>query len=134
MFTPDTLKGKSILVTGGGSGLGLAMAKGFAAVGANVAICGRTEEKLKAAAEEIQAGGQPGVKVLTHGVDVRDYDAVGVMVKRLVEEFGSLEGLVTMRRVISFRHRKIFRRMALSLWWILFCTARLIVFSILVII
>lgn len=94
MFTPDTLKGKSILVTGGGSGLGLSMAKHFAAHGANVAICGRTEDKLREAAKEIEAGKQPGVKVLTHAVDVRDYDAVGVMIKRLVEEFGSLEGLV----------------------------------------
>ncbi|MCU0425777.1 MAG: SDR family oxidoreductase [Candidatus Kapabacteria bacterium] len=94
MFTPDTLKGKSILVTGGGSGLGLSMAKHFAAHGANVAICGRTEDKLREAAKEIEAGKQPGVKVLTHAVDVRDFDAVGVMIKRLVEEFGSLEGLV----------------------------------------
>ncbi|TAE22840.1 MAG: SDR family oxidoreductase [Candidatus Kapaibacterium sp.] len=94
MFTPDTLKGKSILVTGGGSGLGLSMAKGFASVGANVAICGRTADKLTSAAAEIQALAQPGAKVLTHAVDVRDFDAVGVMMKRLVEEFGSLEGLL----------------------------------------
>lgn len=94
MFTPDTLKGKSILVTGGGSGLGLSMAKHFAAHGANVAICGRTEDKLREAAKEIEAVKQPHVKVITHPVDVRDFDAVGVMMKRLVEEFGSLEGLV----------------------------------------
>jgi len=94
MFTPDTLNGKSILITGGGSGLGLSMAKHFAAHGANVAICGRTEDKLREAAKEIEAVKQPHVKVLTHPVDVRDFDAVGVMIKRLVEEFGSLEGLV----------------------------------------
>lgn len=94
MFTPDTLNGKSILITGGGSGLGLSMAKHFAAHGANVAICGRTEDKLREAAKEIEAVKQPHVKVLTHPVDVRDFDAVGVMMKRLVEEFGSLEGLV----------------------------------------
>ncbi len=94
MFTPDTLNGKSILVTGGGSGLGLSMAKHFAAHGANVAICGRTEDKLREAAKEIEAVKQPHIKVLTHPVDVRDFDAVGVMMKRLVEEFGSLEGLV----------------------------------------
>ncbi|RMI20612.1 MAG: SDR family oxidoreductase [Calditrichaeota bacterium] len=91
MFTNDTLRGKSILVTGGGSGLGLAMAKRFAEVGANVAICGRTEEKLQKAVEEI---GQHGTKVLYHVVDVRDFDAVGEMFQRLIAEFGSLEGLV----------------------------------------
>ncbi|MCS6807992.1 MAG: SDR family oxidoreductase [Bacteroidota bacterium] len=94
MFTPDTLHGKSILITGGGSGLGLAMAKHFAAHGANVAICGRTEEKLRNAAAEITTVKQPHTLVLTHSVDVRDYDAVGVMIQRLIREFGSLEGLV----------------------------------------
>ena len=59
MFTQDTLKGHSILVTGGGSGLGLAMAKGFAQHGANVAICGRTAEKLDAAKAEIEEGAAP---------------------------------------------------------------------------
>ncbi len=46
MFTSDTLNGKNILVTGGGSGLGLAMAVKFAELGANIAICGRTQDKL----------------------------------------------------------------------------------------
>jgi len=91
MFTTDTLNGKSILVTGGGSGLGLAMAKKFAAFGANVAICGRTEEKLLKAAEELNESGQ---KIITHVVDVRDYEGVGEMVKRLNKEFGTLNGLV----------------------------------------
>ena len=91
MFTPDTLRGKSILVTGGGSGLGLAMAKRFAEFGANIAICGRTEEKLLRAAEEISAYGH---RVLTYVVDVRDYDAVGKMVAQIVDELGTLNGLV----------------------------------------
>lgn len=91
MFEKDTLKGKSILVTGGGSGLGLSMAKRFAELGANVAICGRTEQKLLNAAEDLKTF---GTKILTHVVDVRDYKAVGEMVERLVEEFGVLNGLV----------------------------------------
>jgi len=91
MFTKDTLAGKAILITGGGSGLGLAMAKKFAAHGANIAICGRTEEKLLKAADELQESGQ---KIITHVVDVRDYDGVGEMIKRLNNEFGTLNGLV----------------------------------------
>ena len=91
MFTKDTLSGKNILVTGGGSGLGLAMATHFAEHGANVAICGRTEEKLKTAAAQI---GEKGGKVVYKTVDVRDYDAVGKMIAELSEEFGELNGLV----------------------------------------
>ncbi|MGH1366768.1 MAG: SDR family oxidoreductase [Calditrichia bacterium] len=91
MFTKDTLKGKSILITGGGSGLGLGMARAFAEHGANIAICGRTEEKLKKAAESI---GEFGTKVLWHSVDVRDYEAVSEMMKSLKTEFGELNGLV----------------------------------------
>ncbi|MCB0288198.1 MAG: SDR family NAD(P)-dependent oxidoreductase [Calditrichaeota bacterium] len=91
MFTKDTLSGKNILVTGGGSGLGLAMATHFAEHGANVAICGRTEEKLKTAAAQI---GEKGGKVVYKTVDVRDYEAVGKMIAELSEEFGELNGLV----------------------------------------
>lgn len=91
MFAPDTLARKSIIVTGGGSGLGLAMAKRFGELGAHIAICGRTEAKLRAAAQELSATGTP---VLTHVVDVRDYDGVGAMIRRVAAEFGSVDGLV----------------------------------------
>ncbi|RMF59171.1 MAG: SDR family oxidoreductase [Calditrichaeota bacterium] len=91
MFTSDTLKGKSILVTGGGSGLGLVMAKAFAEKGANVAICGRTEERLQKALEELQ---KINPECAYHVVDVRDYDAVGEMIERLNERYGVLNGLV----------------------------------------
>lgn len=91
MFAKDTLSNKSILITGGGSGLGLAMAKRFAALGARVAICGRTGEKLKKAAHEISPDSS---NVLTHTVDIRDHEKVGEMVQRIVGEFGSLDGLV----------------------------------------
>lgn len=94
MFTQDTLKGKSVLITGGGSGLGLAMAKKIAQVGGNVAICGRTEDKLMKAVSEIQVQAAPGVKVLHYVVDVRDYEGVSKMFAHLIETLGSLEGLV----------------------------------------
>lgn len=93
MFDNQTLSGKTILITGGGSGLGLAMAKGFAQCGADVAICGRTEEKLKAAVEEI-GGQRADAKVNYYLCDVRDYDGVTSMFKQIINDFGSLEGLV----------------------------------------
>lgn len=91
MFSKETLKGKSILITGGGGGLGFAMAKRMAEVGANIAICGRTEDKLVNAAKEIAAF---GTKVVYHVADVRDYEAVKAMIERLVGEFGGLDGVV----------------------------------------
>ncbi len=91
MFTKDTLSGKTILVTGGGSGLGLAMATRFAELGANVAICGRTEEKLKAAVEQLRSH---GTRVAYYVCDVRDYDQVTAMFEQAVADLGEVNGLV----------------------------------------
>lgn len=94
MFTKNTLSGKTILITGGGSGLGLAMAKGFIASGANIAICGRTEEKLQKAIEEIKTEGRETSQTKYYICDVRDHEAVKEMVEKIVTDFGSMEGLV----------------------------------------
>jgi NAD(P)-dependent dehydrogenase (short-subunit alcohol dehydrogenase family) len=93
MFTQDTLSEKTILITGGGSGLGLAMAKGFAESGANIAICGRTEEKLQKAVKEIEEAGNNSI-VKYYVCDVKDHEGVSDMVKEIVSDFGSMEGLV----------------------------------------
>lgn len=91
MFTNDTLKEKRILVTGGGSGLGFAMAKKFAELGAAVAICGRTEAKLAGAVKDLTAAGGTAIYRV---VDVRDYEAVGKMIGEISAELGGLNGLV----------------------------------------
>lgn len=97
MFTNDTLAGKNILITGGGSGLGLAMARRCAETGANIAICGRTAEKLQTAAREIEITGQSAghtTRVLTPVVDVRDYAAVGDMIANICTTFGTLDAVI----------------------------------------
>ena len=97
MFTPNTLTNQTILITGGGSGLGLSMAKMFASLGANIAICGRTEEKLQNAVDDIRKEGEEAdseTKVRYYVVDVREYDRVKEMIESIVEDFGSMEGLV----------------------------------------
>jgi NAD(P)-dependent dehydrogenase (short-subunit alcohol dehydrogenase family) len=88
MFTPDTLQGKNILITGGGSGLGLAMAKHFAAHGAHIAICGRHADKLEKAVAEIGHNARYTV------CDVRDYEAVATMFAELTRQMGTINGLV----------------------------------------
>lgn len=94
MFTSDTLSGQTILITGGGSGLGLAMAKEFASLGSNIVICGRTEEKMQQALEEISAAGGDAVKTEYYVADVRDYERIREMVDQIISDFGQMTGLV----------------------------------------
>jgi NAD(P)-dependent dehydrogenase (short-subunit alcohol dehydrogenase family) len=93
MFKENTLEGKVIAITGGGSGLGLAMAKGFAACGAEIAICGRTEEKLIHAANEIKEVSTENT-VKYYVCDVREYDKVEGFRNAVVNDFGRIDGLV----------------------------------------
>jgi len=92
MFTRNTLQDNTILITGGGSGLGLSMAKKFASLGADIAICGRTREKLEHASKEIDEQGDGSVQVYV--ADVRDYERVGEMIDEIVEDFGQMDALV----------------------------------------
>lgn len=74
MFEPGLLAGKSILVTGGGSGLGLAMATRFAELGGEVFISGRSRERLEAAVQTIREN--TGRDAEAVACDVRDADSV----------------------------------------------------------
>jgi NAD(P)-dependent dehydrogenase (short-subunit alcohol dehydrogenase family) len=91
MFDKTILANKTILVTGGGTGLGFAMSKRFAELGANIAICGRRQNKLDEAANEIS---KINKSIMTFSVDVRDYDKVGKMINKVIDNFGDLNGLV----------------------------------------
>jgi len=81
IFRSDVLAGKSILVTGGGSGLGLEISKALCAKGATVHICGRRANVLEAAAAEIAAGNAG--KVHWHTCDIRDADQVDALVEAM---------------------------------------------------
>lgn len=90
-FAKDLFKGKTVFVTGGGSGINLGVAKNFAALGANIAICGRTQEKLDAAAVELRA---LGAKVCPVAADVRDFAALEAAFARSRAELGPMDVLV----------------------------------------
>jgi len=77
MFEKGLLAGRRILVTGGGSGLGAAMARRFVELGAELIICGRRFELLEATAARIR--GDLGGKVSALGCDIRDGAAVDAM-------------------------------------------------------
>jgi NAD(P)-dependent dehydrogenase (short-subunit alcohol dehydrogenase family) len=93
-FEPRILADRSILVTGGGSGLGLAMATAFASYGAKVTIAGRTRERLEAALPEIRAAAREGGESDLFAADVREPQQVEAVVAHVVERFGRIDGLV----------------------------------------
>src|SRR6185503_16787316 len=88
----DLLKGKRILVTGGGTGLGREIAARYLALGAELWLAGRRGGVLESAAEELAS--RYGGTVKTHSVDIRDAAAVDAMVQRIWDESGPLTGLV----------------------------------------
>lgn len=89
-YKPDLLAGKRILVTGGGTGLGLEMSRGFSALGAHVFICGRREDVLAEACTTIAAEGGAADYLITN---VRDPESVDATVSKIWEG-GPLTGLV----------------------------------------
>ena len=92
MLRDDALKGKTIVVTGGGSGLGKAMTQYFMELGANVAITSRDLEKLKNTATELEAA--TGSKCLPLQCDVRHYEEVEHMLVETIKVFGKVDVLL----------------------------------------
>jgi NAD(P)-dependent dehydrogenase (short-subunit alcohol dehydrogenase family) len=91
VFGQKLLTGKNAVVTGGGSGINLAIARRFAEHGASVALIGRTKEKLDSAVDEIRkADGNASA----HPADVRDYDAVAGAIKSARETLGEIDLVV----------------------------------------
>ena len=91
MFDKQLLNDKSIIVTGGGTGLGKSMALRFAELGADLVITSRRKEVIEKTAEELR---EHGGKVLAIACDVRDPDQVNDMVSQTVNEFGKIDILL----------------------------------------
>jgi citronellol/citronellal dehydrogenase len=91
VFRPDLFAGRTALVTGGGSGIGLAIAEELGLLGAHVVICGRNVEKLESAKAGLEA---QGVRVLAHPCDIREPEQVTAMVDAALAEFGAIDFLV----------------------------------------
>jgi NAD(P)-dependent dehydrogenase (short-subunit alcohol dehydrogenase family) len=92
MFNPQLLAGRNILVTGGGTGLGKAMAARFLSLGAMVHICGRRKIVCDETATELMA--EHGGRVISHGVDIRDAAAVDHMIETIFTAEGPLTDLI----------------------------------------
>ena len=92
MLRDNALKGKTIVVTGGGSGLGKAMTKYFLELGAQVAITSRNLGKLQTTAEALES--ETGGTCFPVQCDVRDYEQVVAMRDAVLDRFGSIDVLL----------------------------------------
>lgn len=92
VFRSDLLEGHTILISGGGSGIGKAMAFLAARLGANVAICGRTTEKLEKTREAIAEA--VGREIHIASTNIRDADAVEALIGEVHDRFGGIDTLV----------------------------------------
>ena len=86
------LTDKNAMIIGGAGGLGQLVAREFALAGAKVAISSRTEEKLKAACEELKA--ETGLEFKYYACDATDEAAVAELAKKANEDFGHIDILV----------------------------------------
>jgi citronellol/citronellal dehydrogenase len=91
VFAPGLFDGKTIIVTGGGSGIGRCTAHELAHLGATVVIVGRNPEKLDMVGREIV---EDGGKVAAMTCDIRDEAQVVSVIDRTLEQFGAIHGLV----------------------------------------
>lgn len=84
---------KNILITGASSGLGAEMARQFAAMGRNLALCARRMDALEALKSELVVR-HPAIKVSVRALDVNDYDQVFAVFRAFRDEFGSLDRVI----------------------------------------
>ena len=91
------LNGNVAIITGGGKGIGYGIAQAFAQEGANLVITGRTESRLVAAKEKLEA--EYGIEVLPIVADGADEDAIKNVVAKAIEKFGKITTLVNNAQV-----------------------------------
>jgi short-subunit dehydrogenase len=84
---------KNILITGASSGLGAGMAREFARLGRNLALCARRMDRVEELRRELLAI-NPGIKVVARELDVNDYDQVFAVFKAFREDLGALDRVI----------------------------------------
>ena len=90
----NLLQDKVILITGAGSGIGRAAALSYAAHGATVILLGRTEEKLNAVYDEIEAAGYPQAAIITLNLETASETDFDNLAATLEQEFGRIDRLL----------------------------------------
>ena len=90
----DLLQGKTLLVTGAGDGIGRAAARSYASHGATVILVGRTESKLEAVYDEIEAAGNPKPAIVELDLATATEEHYTNLANSLAGEFGHLDGIL----------------------------------------
>ena len=99
----NLLQDKNILVTGAGDGIGRAAALSYAAHGATVILLGRTEAKLDAVYDEIEAAGYPQPATVTLNLETANETDFDNLAATLEQEFGQLDGILHNASIIGIR-------------------------------
>ncbi len=92
MLKEDSFKGKTIIITGGGTGLGKSMGKYLLQLGANLVITSRKKEVIDKTAEELMK--ETGGQVLAVPCDIRKYEEVENVIKQTEAKFGPIDGVL----------------------------------------
>lgn len=94
IYRPGLFAGETVIVTGGGSGIGLACARELCSLGASVAICGRDADKIENAVKTLEQDGVPAARVLGGTCDIREPEQVARFVGEVLDRFGRVDVLV----------------------------------------
>lgn len=108
----DRLKGKVAIVTGSTSGIGVGIAKLFAAEGAKVVICGRREAKGQAVVDAIA---QEGGEAYYHFMDITQTDSIDALFKDTVEKYGKIDILVNNAANVGLKDGRV-DELTLEMW------------------
>lgn len=92
MLKSDSLKNRTIIITGGGTGLGRSMGKYFLELGANLVITSRKKEVIQKTADELMK--ETGGKVLAVACDVRKYEEIENVIRETEKTFGQIHGVL----------------------------------------
>jgi citronellol/citronellal dehydrogenase len=91
IFADGLFKDKVAIVTGGGAGIGLAIARELGSLGAKVAISGRNLEKLDAAVTDLRG---MGIEVMSGACDIRKVDEINVFIEAVLKQYGRIDILI----------------------------------------
>ena len=108
----DRLKGKVAIVTGSTSGIGVGIAKLFAAEGAKVVVCGRREAKGQAVVDAIV---KDGGEAFYHFMDITDTGSIEALFKDTAEKYGKIDVLVNNAANVSLKDGRV-DELTLEMW------------------